>query len=128
MSEELNNAQDEEVEIIKLEDENGKEHDFVHIGTIEYKDNWYCFFQPSPDEEELDPDEVAVFKIEGEEDEETLVNVEDEKLLEEVFAEFCRILEEEDGCGCGCGEHCHCEDGDCDCEDSKCDCDCDCEK
>ena len=101
-------------------DDEGKVHKCYHIGTIEYKDGWYAFFQPA-DEGEDDEDSVTILQIVGEEGEEELVPVEDDKLLDEVFEEFCRIMEEdedadeaasldteyEEGCGCGCVHHDH---------------------
>ena len=111
---------EEDVNIVDLVDDEGKVHKCYHIGTIEYKERWFAFFQPA-DEEEDDEDSVTILQIVGEEGEEELVPVEDDKLLDEVFEEFCRIMEEdedadeaasldtefEEGCGCGCVHHDH---------------------
>lgn len=111
---------DEEVNVVELVDDAGKVHKCYHIGTIEYKEGWYAFFQPA-DEEEGEEDEVTILQIVGEEGAEELVPVEDDKLLDEVFEEFCRVMEEDDdadeaasldtdyeeGCGCGCKGHDH---------------------
>ena len=115
---------DEEVNIVELVDDQGKTHKCYHIGTIEHKDRWFAFFQPADEEEaenEGDEDEVTILEIVGEDGEEELVPVEDNKLLDEVFDEFCRVMEEDDdadeaasldtdyeqGCGCGCKNHDH---------------------
>ena len=45
----------------------------------------------------VDPDEVVIFRISGDEGNEVLLPVEDEALLEEVYEEFMRELDEEDG-------------------------------
>lgn len=113
-------CEEEETNLVELIDEEGKAHKCYHIGTIEYKDGWYAFFQ-SAEEGEEDTDEVTILQIVGEEGNEELVPVEDEKLLDEVFDEFCRVMEEDDdadeaasldtdyeeGCGCGCKNHNH---------------------
>ena len=113
-------CEEEETNLVELIDEEGKAHKCYHIGTIEYKDGWYAFFQ-SAEEGEEDTDEVTILQIVGEEGNEELVPVEDEKLLDEVFDEFCRVMEEDDdadeaasldtdyeeGCGCGCKNHDH---------------------
>ena len=106
--------------VVELVDDAGKIHKCYHIGTIEYKGGWYAFFQPV-DEEDGEENEVTILQIVGEEGDEELVPVEDEKLLDEVFEEFCRVMEEDDdadeaasldtdyeeGCGCGCKNHDH---------------------
>lgn len=113
-------CEEEEVNLVELIDEEGKVHKCYHIGTIEYKDGWYAFFQ-SAEEGEEETDEVTILQIVGEDGAEELVPVEDEKLLDEVFDEFCRVMEEDDdadeaasldtdyeeGCGCGCKYHDH---------------------
>lgn len=112
---------DEEVNVVELIDDQGKTHKCYHIGTIEYKERWFAFFQPADEEEESEEEEVTILEIVGEEGEEELVPVEDDKLLDEVFDEFCRVMEEDDdadeaasldtdyeeGCGCGCKNHDH---------------------
>lgn len=100
-------------DVIQLINEDGETVDFYHVATIEFENNWYVFFEPAEEMEDLDEGEVAVFKLETDEDGEDLfVPIEDEELMDKVFAEYNRLLEEEehDGCGCGCG----C-DGDCGC-------------
>ena len=113
-------CEEEEANLVELIDEEGKVHKCYHIGTIEYKDGWYAFFQ-SAEEGEEDTDEVTILQIVGDEGNEEVVPVEDEKLLDEVFDEFCRVMEEDDdadeaasldtdyeeGCGCGCKNHDH---------------------
>ena len=113
-------CEEEESNLVELIDDESKTHKCYHIGTIEYKDGWYAFFQ-SAEEGEEETDEVTILQIVGDEGSEELVPVEDEKLLDEVFDEFCRVMEEDDdadeaasrdtdyeeGCGCGCKHHDH---------------------
>jgi len=88
---------DEENNIVELVDEDGEKTRFEHIMTFEYKKEWYCALAPEAEAEESDEDEdeeIAIFHIVGEEDNETLEAVEDAQLLDEVFAEFCRLYED----------------------------------
>ncbi len=112
----------EEVNVVELIDDEGKVHKCYHIGTIEYKKRWFAFFQPADEEnEDEEVTDVTILEIVGEEGSEELLPVEDQKLLDEVFDEFCRVMEEdedadeaasldtdyEEGCGCGCKNHDH---------------------
>ena len=89
---EENNDYEGEDNIVELVDEDGNTLRYEHVGTIEYKGEWYCFFTPEQTEEREDDeegDEVAVFHLVGDEDDERLETIEDDELLDEVFAEFC---------------------------------------
>ena len=92
MNDEKELYDDEEERIIELEDEEGNAERFLHIGTIEYRGEWYCFFQKAEPETEEEEDEVVMFRLD--EDNETLLPLEDEQLMDEVFAEFCHQYEE----------------------------------
>lgn len=82
---------------VELVDENGNAVQFEHIVTIEYEDNEYALLVPV-DEVEEEEQGVVILKIlpgrDGEED--TYEGVEDEELLDAVFAEFQRMLQEEE--------------------------------
>ncbi len=109
----LNTCEEEfDEDIIQLINEEGETVDFYHIATIEYEGEWYVFFEPAEELEDVDEGEVAVFKLESDENgEDIFVPLDDDELLDKVFAEFTRIAEEEErGCGCGCHDH-----GDCGC-------------
>ena len=93
MKEDYNDYEDDD-NIVELVDEEGNKERFEHIGTIEYKGEWYACFTPETQPEESDEDdeegdEVVIFHIVGEEDDEHLETIEDDALLDEVFAEFC---------------------------------------
>lgn len=89
-------TEDEELEdnIIELEDDEGNVEKYLHIGTIQYKGEWYCFFQKAEPETEEEEDEVVEFLLKGEGEDQQLVPLEDEALMDEVFAEFCNQYEE----------------------------------
>ena len=99
-------------EIVELVDDSGRTLKFYHLATMPYKENWYVFFQPAEEIEGAAEDEVVIFQIaDGEEGKDTLLPIEDEALLEEVYEEFCRVMEEEEAADeameledCDCGE------------------------
>ena len=91
---ELMDEEYEEENVLELEDDEGNVEKFLHIGTIDYKGEWYCFFQKAEPETEEEEDEVVVFLLKEEEGEQRLFPLEDEALMDEVFAEFCHQYED----------------------------------
>ena len=81
----------EEERIIELEDEDGNVEKFLHVATIAYKGTNYCVFQVAEPETEEEEDEVVIYALD--EENEMLNPLEDEQLLDEVFAEFCKEYE-----------------------------------
>ncbi len=86
--------EDEESRIFELEADDGTIERLYHIATIEYKGAMYCCFQKAEPETEEEEDEVVLFALQGEGDEAVLLPLEDEQLMDEVFAEFCHQYEE----------------------------------
>ena len=99
MAEEMKDEiyEDEEDRIFELEADDGTIEKLYHIATIEYRKNMYCVFQKAEPECEEEEDEVIIFALEGEGDDAMLVPLEDEELLDEVFAEFCHQYEKFEG-------------------------------
>ncbi len=87
-----------EPDIVELLDDSGKKMSFYHLGTIEYKEKYYAAFQAAEEVEGLDEDELVIFEIANadNEDESALLPIEDEALLDEVYEEFCRVMEEDE--------------------------------
>lgn len=86
-----------EDDIIELIADNGEKLKFYFIGTIEYKGKNYSAFEPAEEIEGLSEDDLVIFELSGTEGEGAdLLPIEDDKLLDEVFEEFCRVLDEED--------------------------------
>ena len=87
----------EEDEIVELTTDDGKKLKFYFVGTIEYKGKNYSAFEPAEQIDGIEDDDLVIFELAGD-DEETadLLPVEDEALLDEVFEEFCRVLEEDE--------------------------------
>jgi len=86
-----------EDEIVELTTEDGKKLKFYFVGTIEYKGKNYSAFEPAEQIDGIEDDDLIIFELAGD-DEETadLLPIEDEALLDEVFEEFCRVLEEDE--------------------------------
>ena len=113
MAEERNDDMfdEEDDDTIVLVDEEGNETEFEHIATLDYDNEWYILLQPVVLDEDMDEDEVIVFKIGTDsEGNDLFVPVDDEKVLDGVFKVY---MEEVEACG-----------DDCDCCDDDCDCDC----
>lgn len=86
-----------EDDIVELTTDDGKKLKFFFVGTIEYKGKNYSAFEPAEEIEGLSEDDLVIFELAGDgEDDAELLPVEDEKLLDEVFEEFCKALDEED--------------------------------
>lgn len=86
-----------EEDIVELTTDDGKKLRFYFVGTIEYKGKNYSAFEPAEQIDGIEEDDLVIFELSGD-DEETaeLLPIEDEKLLDEVFEEFCRVLEEDE--------------------------------
>ena len=86
-----------EDDIVELTTEDGKKLKFYFVGTIEYKGKNYSAFEPAEQIDGIEDDDLIIFELSGD-DEKTadLLPVEDDKLLDEVFEEFCRVLEEDE--------------------------------
>ena len=84
---------EEEDRIFELEADDGTVEKLYHIATIEYRGEMYCCFQKAEPECEEEEDEVIIFALKGEGDDAVLLPLEDESLMDEVFAEFCHQYE-----------------------------------
>ncbi len=96
MIEESNNYDDDT--LVELVDEDGNTLKFEHLMTFEYKGEWYIALAPADEAAEAENDdegeEIAIYHIVGDEDNEELETIEDDELLDEVFAEFCNQYED----------------------------------
>jgi len=84
----------EDEDYITLYDDDGNEENFYHLATIEYKGALYCVLQLAEPETEEEEDDVAIYKMVGEEPDYVLNPIEDEALLNEVFEEFLNQYEQ----------------------------------
>ena len=103
MSESENNIPDnlnEEQEldnILVLNDEEGNEVEFEFLDLIEYEGEEYVVLLPVEEENDEEPGEVVILKLEDSEseDEESYVSVDDEEVLNKVFEIFKDKFEDE---------------------------------
>ncbi len=114
---EILNAQNEEEigddEVVQLVTEDGETLDFFFVASIEYKGEWFAFFQPAEPMADIEDDEIVIFKIAEENGEDIFEPIEDEKLLDEVYDEYVKLhseyFDEKEGidvrCECGCEHH-----------------------
>ena len=109
----------EEDDIVELVDDEGNTIKFYHVATIDYEGNWYVFFSPTEEMEDVDPDEVVIFRLDSDEEGNDVFSpIEDEELLQKVYDEYVKVMseeyaddeddDEEGGCASGCGGCCGC--------------------
>ena len=73
---------DNEYGTIFLEDEFGNEKEYEHLDTFELNNNYYAAFI------DIDEEELELFKVEKENDEDVFIRIEDEYELNMVYEEF----------------------------------------
>ena len=95
MSDEIldNEEAEEGEEIVELIDEGGNVLKFKLLDVTEYKGEKYTLLLPAEPTEEIAEDEVVIFHLN--EVEEVLEPIEDDNLLEEVFAFYQSEIEDE---------------------------------
>ncbi|HHT86355.1 MAG TPA: DUF1292 domain-containing protein [Clostridiales bacterium] len=90
-----NFSTDEFHEVI-LKDEAGNDVHFDHVLTFKYEGEKYIALLPLDEVEGIGEDEVLLLRIDNQNGEDVYKTIENEVLLEEVFDEFMRLLEELD--------------------------------
>ena len=84
-------------DVVELTADDGRKLKFYLVGTIEYKGKNYSAFEPAEEIDGLNEDDLVIFELSGDDEESAeLLPIEDEGLLNEVFEEFCRVLEEDE--------------------------------
>lgn len=91
------NGTEEEVSLVTLMDEEGKEHEFEHIDSFPFNGETYVVLVPTDAEIEAgEADEVLIFTLQtDEEGNETLLLVEDEAELDMAYEEFKARMQDE---------------------------------
>ncbi len=100
MKEESNDYEDEN--IVELVDDDGNTFRFEHLLTFEYRNEWYVALtqidgenaEEVAEDEDDEGEEVAIYHLVGEGEDEHLETIEDDELLDEVFAEFTAQYED----------------------------------
>ena len=95
---EADDEDDEDDDIITLQNAEGKDVDFVEIAGIAHKGNFYAILQPVELVEGMEDDEALVFKVSRGVDGEDKFEIElDDEIIDAVFAEYNRLLDEQAG-------------------------------
>lgn len=95
---EIEQGEEEDEDIITLLTASGEEVDFVEIAGIAYKGNFYAILQPVELLEGMEEDEALVFKVTRGEDGEDKFEIElDDDVIDAVFKEYNRLLDEAEG-------------------------------
>jgi hypothetical protein len=88
----------EDDDIITLTSADGEEIDFVEIAGISLESGFYAILQPVELLEGMDDDEALVFKVTRLPNGEDNFEIElDDDIIDAVFAEYNRLLDEEEG-------------------------------
>lgn len=82
-------------EYITLKGQDGKEINFVDIAGIALKSGYYAILQPVELLDGMAEDEALVFKVEQQKNgEDKFTIVVDDMIVDEVFAEYGRLIDE----------------------------------
>ncbi len=85
----------EDDDIITLLSVNGEEIDFVEIAGIKLDSGFYAILQPVELLEGMDEDEALVFEVTTDDEGENHFEIcTDDDIIDEVFAEYNRLLDE----------------------------------
>ena len=85
-------------DVVTLMSANGEEIDFVEIAGIAYRGNFYAILQPVELLEGMEEDEALVFKVSRGKDGDDRFEIElDDAVIDGVFAEYNRLLDEAEG-------------------------------
>ena len=82
-------------ENLKLYNEENQEVEFEQIALVPIEDKTYAILKPVETMEGVADDEALVFVIDEIDDEDCLVIVEDDKIIDDVFEEYYKLLNEE---------------------------------
>lgn len=95
MSDKNFDYEDEDDDIVTLTSADGEEIDFVEIAGIAHKGNFYAILQPVELLDGMDDDEALVFKVTRDKNDEEHFEIElDDDIIDAVFAEYNRLLDE----------------------------------
>jgi uncharacterized protein YrzB (UPF0473 family) len=98
MTDEINKQEDmeEAFDVVVLNDDDGNEHEFMHLATLEVDGNTYFVLLPVEETEDDDEEaEAIILKLGKDENgEDTLMDIEDDEEWEKVAAAWEEMEEE----------------------------------
>lgn len=84
---------DDDLPVVTLFTDEGEEIEFIEVSVVRYKDETYSILQPIDLFEGMAEDEAFVFRVtKNEEGEDRFEMVTDDALIDEVFAEYNKML------------------------------------
>ncbi len=96
-----NNAQEDEDIITLYNEATDKDEDFYHLATLDVDNRWFVVMQPVDKLEDIEEDEVLIYEVVTNADgNDEFAPIMDEALLQKVFDEFIKAVEEYDECEC----------------------------
>lgn len=79
---------------IFVKDNDGKEIEFEQVAVVDFEEHYYAVLHATTPIDGVAEDEALVFLID--EDKDQLIYVEDERVIDGVYEEFCQMLDELD--------------------------------
>jgi len=96
----IDHMQNDEDDVITLMTAEGEEIDFVEVAGIAYRGNFYAILQPVELLDGMEDDEALVFKVSrGKEGEDKFEIELDDAIIDAVFDEYNKLLDEAEGQG-----------------------------
>jgi len=84
-------------DFVTISDDEGNTFVLEHLDSIEVDDTYYIAFLPSDMDEDDDDYGLIILKVVEENGEEILASVDDDEVLEDIYARFMdRLLDEEE--------------------------------
>ena len=100
--ESIDHMQNDDDDIITLMTAEGEEVDFIEVAGIAYRGHFYAILQPVELLDGMEEDEALVFKVSRGKDGEDKFEIElDDAIIDAVFEEYNKLLDEADGDGQG---------------------------
>lgn len=94
MSENMNNMEQEQENLVVLVDDEGNEVTFEHLMSLEHNGKIYICLAPAEPMEDVAEDELIIMRIEqDEEGNDFYSTIDSEKELNEVFEKYLEIAE-----------------------------------
>ncbi len=87
--------QEDDGDIIVLQGPDGEEVEFEEVADINLGEHFYVILQPVERPEDMGKDEAVVFEVVAGEENDEFVVVDDDDIIDAVFAEYNRVYEEQ---------------------------------
>ena len=84
--------------VVQLQDENGKDVNFIHIMTVENEGNYYVVLEATEDTDDCKEGEAIILKIvrDEESDEDVYATIDDEDEFNAVYEKCMAAMEDDD--------------------------------